>query len=243
MKRHLAFTLVELFVIIVVIAILAAVSYMGYGSWQRSFADRAVQHDLLEASGGLERYKNSNNYYPSNLAGTGFAASPVVAMKFKTNSQQVPYYTSLTPDENAQLLLNSCNSYMPTVANGTTYNTACSFAGNNFHIQGTQSTNVLLQGPTIQQSEFVLTCGAVCDAAQASIVSVFGTQGGYWPVVVPKKQVALPEPTYIPIENTGTKYCPEGVATNFGDIVYHTTSTDKTPVQGPCPADPDLHYP
>ena len=180
MKRHLAFTLVELFVIIVVIAILAAVSYMGYGSWQRSFADRAVQHDLLEASGGLERYKNSNNYYPSNLAGTGFAASPIVAMKFKTNSQQVPYYTSLTPDENAQLLLNSCNSYMPTVANGTTYNTACSFAGNNFHIQGTQSTNVLLQGPTIQQSEFVLTCGAVCDAAQASIVSVFGTQVSHY---------------------------------------------------------------
>ena len=192
MKRHLAFTLVELFVIIVVIAILAAVSYMGYGSWQRSFADRAVQHDLLEASGGLERYKNSNNYYPSNLAGTGFAASPIVAMKFKTNSQQVPYYTSLTPDENAQLLLNSCNSYMPTVANGTTYNTACSFAGNNFHIQGTQSTNVLLQGPTIQQSEFVLTCGAVCDAAQASIVSVFGTQGGYWPVGSTQKTSCTP---------------------------------------------------
>lgn len=229
--------------ILVVVAILAVITYFGYGAWQHNLADKVVQHDSFGGSTSLESYRNSQNFYPSNLAGTGFAASSGVALKFMTNAQQAPFYQNLSPDENAQLLLNTCNAFMPTESGGTTYNTLCAFSGNNFHVKGEVSSNVLLEGPTIQQTDFVLTCGAVCDAAQAGILNMFQQQGGTWPVIVPKKQVPLPNPTYIPIDYTATKYCLEASAVNYSDITYHTTPLQKTPVIGPCPDDPSLHYP
>lgn len=243
MKRRAAFTVVELISIVVVVAILAMIMYFGYGSWQHNLADKTVQHDGSEASASLEMYRNSQNYYPSNLAGTGFAASNGVAMKLMTNAQQTPFYQNLSPDQNAQLLLNSCNANMPTTDGTTIYNTLCAFAGNNFHIKGQVSSNVLLQGPTIEQSEFALTCGTVCDVVEGNILSIFQQQGGTWPVTVPKNQVALPNPIYIPIENTATDYCLEATSINFGDIAYHTTPLQKTPVVGVCPNNPLLHYP
>lgn len=242
MKR-VGFTIVELAIIVVVIATLAAISIFGYGSWKRGAADKTVQHDLLEASNGLETYRNFQNFYPSNIAGTGFAASPSVALKLMTNSQQIPVYQSLTPDQNAQLLLNSCNAYMPVTDGVTTYNTACNFAGINLHISGTQSSNVLLHGPTLQLSDFNLTCGAACNLAENNILAIFSQQGGTWPITVANKQVALPEPVLIPVDKTATNYCLEGVSANYSDVVYHTTPQNKTPIAGACPLDASLHYP
>ncbi len=243
MKRRAAFSIVEVISIIVVIAILAMIVYFGYGSWQHNLANKTVQHDGFEASSSLETYRNSQNFYPSNLAGTGFAASNGVALKFMTNAQQTPFYQNLTPDQNAQLLLNSCNANMPITDGTTTYNTLCAFAGNNFHVKGQVSSNVVLQGPVIEQSDFTLTCGSVCNVAQAAIINIFQQQGGSWPVTIPKSQVALPNPIYIPIENTATDYCLEATSVAYGDIVFHTTPLQKQPVVGVCPDNPALHYP
>lgn len=242
-KKYLGFTLVELLTIVVVIALIATISYVTYNSWQRSLADKTVRHDGFSASSSLETYRNNKNFYPSNLAGTGFAATNGVALKFMTNASQTPYYESLELDQNAQLLLNSCNAYMPIASGETILNTVCEFAGNNFHVKGQVSSNIVLQGPEIARGDFILTCGPECDTVQANIIAIFEQQGGSWPITVPKKQVPLPEPTLIPIENTATKYCLEATSVAYTDIVYYTTPNQKTPIAGVCPEDPELRYP
>ncbi len=240
----MGFSVVELLIVVVVIGILSGISVVGYGSWQHGVADKSVQHDIMSATSSLLNYRNQQSYFPSNLAGTGFAASDTVALKLMTNVQKKIKYTGLSDDQNAQLLLNSCNAFMPTTDGSTTWNTVCEFAGNNFHIKGTQSSNVLLQGPLPNKGSFVLTCGSVCTAAQNNIITVFEAQGGTWPITIPKKQVPMPNPALVTKENTATDFCLEGRSTAYSDIVYHTTpQTSSTASSGPCPPNAALDYP
>lgn len=69
MKRN-AFTMVELMVVIVVIAILAAVTTFGYNGWRTRIAQTQVKNDLTAASTALDNYKNFNNGYPTTLPGS-----------------------------------------------------------------------------------------------------------------------------------------------------------------------------
>lgn len=61
------FTIVELIVVIVVIGILAAITVVGYGAWQRSIAEDSVMSDLLNARSAMENARTFNNTYPSNV--------------------------------------------------------------------------------------------------------------------------------------------------------------------------------
>ena len=154
----------------------------------------------------------------------------------------MPVYQNLTADQNAQLLLNSCNGFMPVVSGGTTYNTACVYNGNNMHIKGQVTSNVILNGPTINQADFVLTCGASCSAAQNSIISTFIAQGGSFPITVPSKGSTLPAPTIVNAGNA-SRYCLEARSPAYSDIIYHAAPSSSSPEQGACPADAALHYP
>lgn len=241
--KHRGFTIVELIVIIVVISALALISYVGYGNVQHRIADDAVRNDLRQAASTLEGYKNFANNYPSNLAGTGFVPSQNVALSLYTNAPTTPTYSNLTSDQNAQLLLNSCNAYMPVTDGTTTYNTVCSFAGNNVHVSGTKTSNVVIQGPTVAQSSFVLTCGSVCTSAQNAIIAIFQAQGGTWPVNVPRNQVALPSPTGSTSTGPATAYCLSAHSSQFDDIAYYIKSPSTDTLIGNCPPDSNLHYP
>lgn len=236
--RHRArgFTVVEVLVIIVVISILAGITIISYGSWRHRTANSVVQSDLTQATSALRSYKNFKNSYPPNLADTGFAASIDVALKLSTNASQTPQYENLTPDQNAQLFLNSCN------ANIVAPNTACTFAGNNVHVAGTNESNIVWQGPTINAEDVVLTCGSSCDAAAAAMKQQFLDQNGTFPIMVPKQQVDLPAPTLVST-GTASKFCLQASSGNFTDIMYYTTSENSTPTTGACPNDPELHYP
>lgn len=176
------------------------------------------------------------------MANTEFTPSLSVPMAFYTDSPQIPVYQSLTPDQNAQLFLNSCNGFMPITSGGITYNNSCVFSGNNLHAKGTGSSNIVMQGPVIQQSDFVLTCGSACNSAQSSIISAFVSQGGGFPITVPKNGATLPAPT---MQTTGnaSRYCLEGRSSVFVDIIYHMTPSSQDIESGPCPADAALHYP
>lgn len=243
MKRlRVGFTVVEVLVVIIVISILATLVMIGYGAWQRSVANSNVQSDVQQATSALKMYQNFSNDYPPNLGGVSFASSANVALKLSTNAAQVRVYSGLTSDQNAQLFLNTCNALMPIASGGTTYNTSCSFAGNNIHAAGTNSSNVVWQGPTIQQSAITLPCGAACTSATQTMISEFTAQGGTFPLSIPNKNVSLPAYS---TQSTGpaTRFCLEGVSVPYGDIVYHTTSENMLVVSGPCPSDPALHYP
>lgn len=59
-----AFTIVELIVVIVTIAIMAAISIMAYATYQDRAADSQRQALAVAIRTGAERYFNNNNEYP-----------------------------------------------------------------------------------------------------------------------------------------------------------------------------------
>jgi len=76
-KRHMrGITLIELMIVVVIVSILAAVSYPSY----REFAARAKRNEakaaLLKAATNQERLYLQNNQFTTDLVQLGFSASP-----------------------------------------------------------------------------------------------------------------------------------------------------------------------
>lgn len=240
LRAH-GYTVIELIVVIVVLGILAAITMIGYASWQHSTADNATQNDVRHAISGLESYRNFKNSYPPNLAGTNFAASDGVALTLRTNAPSIGVYQDLSPDENAQLFLNSCNANIFDTPNNTACKAQGSGGGAKIHVKGTVGSNTIWPSP-INESAIKLPCGAACDSTTQAIIQQFKTQGGTFPIQVSKNSTPLPEPTLQP-NGSADRYCLEGRSANFTDIIYHVTSGASSSVAtGPCVHDPDLQY-
>lgn len=67
------FTIVELLIVVVVIAILATITIVAYNSVTRSAEEASIKTDLSQASKKLELYKINNEDYPAGNAITAFA--------------------------------------------------------------------------------------------------------------------------------------------------------------------------
>lgn len=236
---HRGFTVIELLVVAITIGTLAIVGVISYGDWKRRTVSTAVQNDVVGASASLATNMNFKNSYPPNLSGINFTPSPDVALVLYTNAPTNGVYQTLTPDQNAQLLLNVCNANL----NGL-YNTVCTFVGNGggakIHVKGTNATNTQWQSP-IAEDKVTLPYGPEYEAATASIIAQFTSQGGTFPVSTPGAPVTMPEPTLVPI-GKATNFCLEGRSGLFTDIVYHITPNATDSKKGACPDDPSLHY-
>jgi type II secretory pathway pseudopilin PulG len=238
-----AFSIVEIILIVLLLAILLAITALGFGTWQQRAASQSVRSDMQQAVGGLQDYKNFKNNYPPNLAGTGFAASPNVALKLSTNAPSIGVYENLEQDQNAQLFLNVCNANLF----ATPDNTTCSFQGNKIgtkiHTKGTKGSNSIWNSP-IAQSELTIDCGdeqAACEQAVATMIDQFSAQGGEFPIEVPDKNVPLPEPTQVP-NGPASRFCLEGRANDYPAIVYYVMNDAQHITAGECPNDPSLQY-
>lgn len=104
MKRNEGFTLVELMIVIVIIAILAAIAYPSYQGAIRDTRRGVAEADLVELSSHLERYYTTNNSYTGGegLVTTGdplflFNVSPQEgATAFYNLSVAIPSSTAFT---------------------------------------------------------------------------------------------------------------------------------------------------
>ena len=67
-KQHKGFTLVELLIVIVIIGILAAISFVAYNGIAGKANDSAVQQDLTNIAKKLEMYYAEQGEYPSTTA-------------------------------------------------------------------------------------------------------------------------------------------------------------------------------
>lgn len=241
------FSIVEILITVAVVSTLAAVVVFGYTPFQKNSAAVATNAALEQARSKLEAHNGLERDYPPNLAGVNYSAPEKVAITLYTNAPTIRVHSGLSADQNAQLLLNTCNAFMPIQEGSALYNTACAFAGNNFHIKGKVSSNTILKGPQIDRSEFNIDCDkggdVLCAEATQQIIQQFEAQGGVWPIFVPKNQTTLPEPANVIPTDKATKYCLEGRYVDYSDIVFHMLSGDTKIYEGICPSDPELSYP
>ena len=70
-KKANAFTIVELLIVIVVIAILAAISIVAYTGIQNRANDTAVQSDLRNFAGKIREYEATEGRFPTGASATG----------------------------------------------------------------------------------------------------------------------------------------------------------------------------
>ena len=100
--RHGGFTIVELLIVIVVIAILAAITIVAYNGIQQRARDSDRQGDIATIAKAIELYYADNGTFPSSAGSTKINASWVTtadASWANLVSQLVPKYISAMPQD------------------------------------------------------------------------------------------------------------------------------------------------
>jgi type II secretory pathway pseudopilin PulG len=133
------FTIVEVAVIIVVIGIIASISFVAYGSLQKSTIETQVKSDLKNAVSAMENYRNFNGSYPASVAEAGFTPSQgvvltssvsadgkVLTIKSNNNSKIGGYYTITNTTDPVFVAVTpiTCPSGFIVVPGSPTYNTS-----------------------------------------------------------------------------------------------------------------------
>lgn len=260
-RKDRGFTVVELMIIIVVIAVLAAMTIVAYGTWRKNMAKTEVKSDLLQASNLLESVHNFKNTYPTSLYSDqlseddkpSFQPSENVTVILRTNATTLPHYSGLTQAQNAQLFIDACNSAMPVNDDsGGYYHTSCGAILTGiigFLIGGAK--NARLASPV--QSNFTIQCTtgllqpncstpayeAAMPAVATAIKQRFTAQGGTFPVTMPLLFLGavLPPPDGVVTYDDATTFCLDGVSEQHPDLLYHVDSSDpKKVLDGSCPA-------
>lgn len=79
------FTVVELIVVTVVIAILAGISVFAFRTWRSNTARTEMKHDLTNAASALKAERNFKGAYPASLS-TVYAPSKTVSLTYTLRS-------------------------------------------------------------------------------------------------------------------------------------------------------------
>ncbi|HEX7484087.1 MAG TPA: prepilin-type N-terminal cleavage/methylation domain-containing protein [Candidatus Saccharimonadales bacterium] len=104
-KTQQGFTIVELLIVIVVIAILAAITIVAYNGIQNRAADSAVKTDLRNVATKLATFNVDNGRYPTaaqldsidfKLSNSSYAISPATVMNFTYCYDHISTPTSYT---------------------------------------------------------------------------------------------------------------------------------------------------
>lgn len=95
MKR--GFTIIEVLVIIVVISILAGMTYFFVGDWRGETATNEVKSDLTNAVNALENHRNFNaSGYANSLSEVNYSGSDTVTLNYQKRSANNSYCLNAT---------------------------------------------------------------------------------------------------------------------------------------------------
>ncbi len=100
-KQHkqLGFTIIELLIVIVIIAVLATLTIVAYSGIQARAQTGVIETDLNNASKQLDVYKfgtSSNETYPADLASTNIKANPGTTLQYIYTSADNSYCLAAT---------------------------------------------------------------------------------------------------------------------------------------------------
>lgn len=166
-SKHKGFTIVELLIVVVVIAILAAITIVAYNGIQNRTYDSAVQSDLSTFFKKMENYKadNATGRYPTPLNGSdmdSILSDVKVGFKFSTSA----YSSAVT--NNIAYCFTSDGSEFGMVA--------LSRSGNAFFVS-TSSGGIKPYTPA-----WTSTAASTCKNADAnlSVIKASATPGNVW---------------------------------------------------------------
>ena len=108
MSNQLAkgFTIVELFVVVSSIVVLASITVFGFGSWRERTAKTEVKNELVNASNALKDNLNFNNTYPvSGTLGTVYSPKSRVILTYVRRVDMQSYCLRGQSIENGSVIL------------------------------------------------------------------------------------------------------------------------------------------
>ena len=104
------FTIVELIIVITVLAILAAISTVGYSTVRKSATIRVAQSDLDRVSASMEHARVKSGSYPTSIPADAQASKNITLTVVKSGNS--PYYTGLSAVQNGVLLAQICQNLL-----------------------------------------------------------------------------------------------------------------------------------
>ena len=256
-NRRDGFTIVEIIVVIVTIAILAAISTVAYVGIKEKAVASSLMSDLDSAKKSLDMKsfvsavapELPDSYHPSK-------GNHVEMVKI-----DLPYYKDMTPVQNGVLFFDICNSliddgYGKGVNQGGTtekYITSCDVDNNNMiQIKGWTGTNlsVPVQSNKLQQIadglHYTDTWSPERESSEklfyTTLNSRFVAQGGEYPITSFFDGVDWADPRYhVVIEDLPDptprkdKYCIEAYNDSYPDM-YYMIVNGETMAEGRCPS-------
>jgi len=245
-----AFTVVELLIIIVVIAILATLGVFAYNSIQRATAERATQSDLTRATAEMQRaYQDNGGAYPSALPSLA-SGSQDITLTLK-RSGTLNYYSNVTAVQNGMLLAQICQDLIDQgVGKGVNqggvtrdYITGCgNWNHNSMQVTGwdTRTYATPVSSAALLTYANTFTTSDTFNKAQEAVVKNFyyqlverlTHQGGSFPVTSFWDYWATPQNggvTQQPLINPQARphYCIEATHAKYSDIKWHITEALK----------------
>lgn len=101
-QRRQGFTIIELAVCIVVLAILVTIAAVSYGNWRQRSAITSLTSDLEAVASAMEQEKNFSNGYPTTVP-SSVELSKRVTMTVTTSSDRRSFCAQATTTDYAGL--------------------------------------------------------------------------------------------------------------------------------------------